>query len=248
MPILNPKQPGEVALYVLDLALALKPTSDTIESHTLAVTSGTITIGDHWADDHAVYVNVAGGANSETAALLATFVTSLGQTLKRSYTISISNTAVSADRSTSTKQQLLDLAFEEIGLAGYEFDATDEEKVSALRRLDALMAEWNGPGFNLPISYNFPAAIGGSSVADATGVPDFAFNTVGIALALALMPVIGKAMSSETRLRLTQGMNAVRAAYAQIPNRSLPPSAARGAGAKPFSTWTPYNGAGNGAS
>lgn len=247
MPILNPKQPSEVALYALDLALALKPTGDTVESYTLAVSAGTVTVSDDWADDHAVYATVAGGANSETAALLLTAVTTLGQTLKRSYSISISNTAVSSDRSTSTKQQILNMAFEEIALAGYEFDVTAAETSSALRRLDALMAEWNGPGVNIPISYNFPAALGGSSAADASGIPDFAFNAVGIALALAVMPVIGKTMSPETRLRMGQGMNALRAAYAQIPDRQLPASALRGAGAKPFSSWTPFNGAGNGA-
>lgn len=245
MPILNPKQPTEVALYALDLALALKPTGDTIDTFTLAVSAGTVAVASSWSDDHAVYATISGGANSETAALLLTVVTALGQTLKRSYSLSISNTAVSVDRSTSTKQQLLDLAFEEIGLAGYSFDITAAETASALRRLDALMAEWNGPGMNIPISYNFPPAIGGSSVADATGVPDFAFNAVGIALALAIMPVIGKTMSAETRLRMGQGMNALRAAYAHIPERGLPHSVIRGAGAKPFSSWSPYNGAGN---
>mgnify|MGYP000518919073 CR=1 FL=1 len=42
-----------------------------------------------------------------------------------------------------TKRQFVIAAFEEIGLASYTFDITDDELSSACRRLDAMMAEWN---------------------------------------------------------------------------------------------------------
>lgn len=246
MPILNPKQPTEVVLYELSWALAFKDSADVIQSYTLAVTAGTVTISDDWATDTAVYASIAGGVNAETATISLTVVTVLGQTLKRTYSLYVSSTAVSIDGSTSTKRQLVEVAFEEAGLAGYEFDATPEEQATVLRRLDALMLEWAGPGANLRIGYNFPQTIGGSDLDDASGVPDFAFNAVAVSLALRTYPAIGKSMSPETRVALATGMNAIRAACAVLPERSLPTNTLRGAGAKPFGTWAPYNGVGNG--
>ena len=48
-----------------------------------------------------------------------------------------------------TKRQFINAALEEIGLASYVFDIQPEELESALRRLDAMMADWNAKGIRI---------------------------------------------------------------------------------------------------
>ena len=48
-----------------------------------------------------------------------------------------------------SKRQFVAAAFEEIGLASYVFDLQTEQLQSAMRRIDAMMADWNGKGIRL---------------------------------------------------------------------------------------------------
>jgi hypothetical protein len=138
----------------------------------------------------------------------------------------------------ASKRTIVALAFEEVGLAGFEFDATPEEQSSAMRRLDILMAEWKAS--SLDLGYNFPASIGAGNLDDASSLPDSALNVVAIYLALRISPGIGKTLSVETKTAMSQGMIALRTRYAVLPERVLPSSTIRGAGAKPGSIWAPF--------
>lgn len=240
MTILAPKRPAEATRYVFDWSHQLG--DDTIQSYTLAVTSGSVTIQAQDFTPQNVWAILAGGTNGQTSALLLTVNTVAGQVLQRDLSLLVSSTAIGIFPSTTTKGQLQDMAFEEIGLAGYAFDATAEEQASGLRRLDSLMARWAGPGMHLDVGYNFPTAVGNSNRADVSGVPDMCLDAVVVELALATAPGIGKTLSLETRVRYQQSMTATRAAFAIIPERSLPFSAPRGAGNKPRSSWWPYQG------
>ena len=48
-----------------------------------------------------------------------------------------------------TKRQIIEAACEEIGLANYAFDMQPEQLQAMMRRLDAMMAEWNAKGIRL---------------------------------------------------------------------------------------------------
>ena len=48
-----------------------------------------------------------------------------------------------------SKRQIVEQAFEELGLATYVFDMTPDQFDSALKRLDAMIAEWSIKGINL---------------------------------------------------------------------------------------------------
>lgn len=240
MTILAPKRPTEAVKYTFDWSHQLG--DDSIANYLLTVTSGSVTVNSSSNSASAVVAILAGGTDGQTSALTLKIITADGQTLFRDLSLLVSSTAVSIFPSTTTKQQVCEMAFEEIGLAGYEFDATAEEQASALRRLDTLMAQWAGPGMNLDIGYASPTKIGLSNYTDISGVPDMALDAVVITLAQSIMPAIGKTMSNETRVRKQESLNAIRAAMATIPNRSLPSSTGRGAGAKPGSTWRPYVG------
>ena len=71
-----------------------------------------------------------------------------------------------------TKRQFISAAFEEIGLASYVFDLQPEQLESALRRLDAMMADWNAKGIRL--GYPLPSSPQDSSLDEETLVPDSA--------------------------------------------------------------------------
>jgi len=83
-----------------------------------------------------------------------------------------------------TKRQFIEAAFEEIGLAAYTFDITPEQMNSALRRLDAMMATWNGKGIRL--AYPLPGSPDYAGLDEITSVPDSA-NEVRIRCLAALI-------------------------------------------------------------
>jgi hypothetical protein len=68
-----------------------------------------------------------------------------------------------------TKRQYVIAAFEEIGLASYVFDLTNNELLSACKRLDAMMAQWNAKGIRL--SYPLPSNPDSTSLDADTEVP-----------------------------------------------------------------------------
>lgn len=140
--------------------------------------------------------------------------------------------------STATKADLLDLVFEECGRAGYEFDRSPGEDVSALRRIEALLAEWQAQGLNL--GYNFPATFGKSSAAEATGIPDAAMSTVAAWGAFRIAPGMGKTISAETRKAMNDGLAFLRAETATIPEMLFPRTTGRGIGSSPWAPWRPF--------
>jgi hypothetical protein len=48
-----------------------------------------------------------------------------------------------------TKRDVIGQAFSEIGLASYTFDLLPEQYEGALRRLDAMIAQWENKGIRL---------------------------------------------------------------------------------------------------
>ena len=97
-----------------------------------------------------------------------------------------------------TKRQFVEAALTEIGLASYVFDIQPEQLEYARRRLDAMMADWNGKGIRL--SYPIPASPEQGSLAEETNVPDSANEAVNLNLAVRLAPSYGKQIMPDTRL------------------------------------------------
>lgn len=97
-----------------------------------------------------------------------------------------------------TKRQFVEAALTEIGLASYVFDIQPEQLEYARRRLDAMMADWNGKGLRL--SYPIPSSPELGSLAEETNVPDSANEAVILNLAVRLAPSYGKQIMPDTRL------------------------------------------------
>ena len=99
-----------------------------------------------------------------------------------------------------TKRQYVVAAFEEIGLASYVFDLTDDELVSAGRRLDSMMASWNAKGVRL--AYPLPSSpITLATALDVdTEVPDAANEAIILNLGIRIAPGYGKQVSPDTKI------------------------------------------------
>lgn len=131
------------------------------------------------------------------------------------------------------KRDIIELAFDDCGLAGYEFDRTPEEQTMALRKLNALMMEhpWAQLGYSQP-------AYGVGVVEEPSGLPDNAINTVAMYLALRIVPGMGGTLSPEQRAAMSRSLLNLQSEYASIPTMGLPRNTAVGAGNRSRSPFT----------
>lgn len=104
---------------------------------------------------------------------------------------------------TYTKLDVIKQAYSEIGLGSYVFDADAEELQYALRRLDGMMAQWNGKGIRL--GYPLPSGFTRSSLSDEVNVTDMALEAMYCGLAVRLSPALGKMPSPDTKVAARQG-------------------------------------------
>jgi hypothetical protein len=136
-----------------------------------------------------------------------------------------------------TKRDIVEQAFEEIGLASYVFDLQPQQLDSALRRLDAMMATWNAKGIRL--GYPLPSSPADSDLDQDTGVPDNAIEAMVLNLAVRVAPGFGKTVSPDTKGNAKRAYNEIVANSAmpiemQLGNQTIP----AGAGNK---GWRYYN-------
>ncbi len=137
-----------------------------------------------------------------------------------------------------TKQDFVEQAFTEIGLAPYFFDLSPEQLNTALTRLDNMMASWNGMGIRL--SYPLPSSPLESSLDDETNVPDSAYQAIISNLAVSIAPIFGKVVSIETKKVARDGYKTLLSIAAMPEQMSYPDTLPLGAGNKPFSIDYPF--------
>jgi len=134
-----------------------------------------------------------------------------------------------------SKQQFVTAAFEEIGMAAYVFDLAPQDLQSALRRLDAMMAEWNAKGIRL--AYPIPGSPQDASLTEPSEVPDSANEAIITNLAMRLSPSFGKIPSPMTLAVAKTGYNTLLSRAAMPAQQQLPRNMPVGAGWK---TWRSY--------
>lgn len=108
-----------------------------------------------------------------------------------------------------TKRELVEGAMAELGLASYSFDLMPEQLELALRRLDSMLAEWNGRGLRL--SYPIPDGTSDSDAASDSVVPDHAWEAIVTNLAVRIGPSYGKQVSPQTLTTARHSLNTVMA-------------------------------------
>lgn len=136
------------------------------------------------------------------------------------------------------KRDIIELAFDDCGMAGYEFDRTPEEQSMALRKLNAMMMEhpWAQLGYDYP-TYGVGQAEGGS------GIPDFTINTVAMYLALRIAPGLGVTLSPEYKAAMARSLMNMQSEIARVPYVGLSRNTVRGSGNRlGLSSVYPYTG------
>lgn len=136
-----------------------------------------------------------------------------------------------------TRQDFIDGALEEIGIATFAFDLASEQIQSCGRRLDRMMAEWNAKGVRL--GYPLPASPNDSTLNEETNVPDSAWQAITTNLALRIAPMFGKSPLPETKVAARQSWTTLLALFTRPPQmqvRQLP----AGAGNKPWRWGNPF--------
>lgn len=226
MHYLTQKKPGDTRLYTVDLSKTLG--DDVISLATLTVDTGTVTASQIAWSDQSVSFLLAGGADGVEQLLTLTINTNALQILTESLSLTITDGVQLPYRSTTTKRAIVEMAFEDLGISGYEFNATPEEQFSMLRRLDGLAAEMLGQGTD--IGYNAPQTFGEGDLDDASNVPDTIAKALGTLLAVDFAQGLGKAITPDLRIRANVAKNTVYSTVNTIPERQLPLNTVRGQG------------------
>lgn len=131
-----------------------------------------------------------------------------------------------------SKLQFVQAAFEEIGLAAYVFDLQPQQIESALRRLDAMMADWNGKGIRL--AYPIPSSPENSNINAETGVPDSANEAIITNLAIRLAPSYGKQVMPQTQTVARNAYQTLLSRATTPAEQQMPGTMPAGAGNKPW--------------
>jgi len=131
-----------------------------------------------------------------------------------------------------TKQQLVEQAFEEIGMASYVFDLQVEQLQSAMYKLDAMMAEWHA--FGVRLGYPISSSQSDASLSTDTSVKNSALQAIRTNLAILLAPSYGKTVSVETKIAAKNSYNTLLRIAARPIEMQFPSTTPLGAGAKSY--------------
>lgn len=114
-----------------------------------------------------------------------------------------------------------------------EFDIGPENLESGLRRLDIMMADWNGSGVRIGYAN---ADISDSSLDQDSNVPDWCVRAILVNLALQIAPMFGKQMTREVKVTANEAYETVlaRTGNEDPLTMDMPQSLPRGAGHKTY--------------
>lgn len=133
-----------------------------------------------------------------------------------------------------TKGQLVTAAFDELGLAGYEFDVQPDEVMSALRRMDSMMAMWDSKGIR--IGYQLTVDPQDTDPDQDSGLSDTAVEAVFLNVAIRIASSYGKTPMQATKVIARESYEALLSAVtAEPPRMNYPRDTPAGAGNRQWS-------------
>lgn len=137
-----------------------------------------------------------------------------------------------------TKRQLIEQAFEEVGLASYVYDLTADQLSSALRKLDTMMSTWDGKG----IKVGFPVTSNpdDSSLDTVTNVPHTASAAIYLNLGIRIAPSFGKSVSQDTKRDAKGALSVLQTAAAMPQEMQFPGTVPAGAGNRSWQNNRPF--------
>lgn len=130
-----------------------------------------------------------------------------------------------------TKREIIEKAFEEIGMAAYVFDLQPEKVESARRTMDAMAAMWSSK--RIQLGYPLPSEADSSDLDQDCNIPDYAYETFYLNLAKRLASTVGKTLAAEIVTLAREGYeNLLRIAVSNPPQMKYACSLPSGAGNK----------------
>lgn len=131
-----------------------------------------------------------------------------------------------------SKRQIVEQAFNEIGLAGYLFDLSADQMQTAVRQLDAMMATWDAKGIKL----GYPIALDPQNIDidQDSFIPTAAYEAVYLNLGCRIGAGFGKQIPTETKINAKMAFDAIVAIAAFPREQQLPGTMPAGAGTKPW--------------
>lgn len=128
-----------------------------------------------------------------------------------------------------SKQNLIDKAYEQIGLASYVFDISPEMYQSALMSLDSMIATWSIQGVR-PGPYPLPTKPENSNLADDSNLPDWANQAVFMKLGILLASERNKPLTPQLLSNADIAYNAMLTQLSKDNVMQFPPGTLAGAG------------------
>jgi hypothetical protein len=132
----------------------------------------------------------------------------------------------------TTKRELIDLAFETLGIASFAYDIQPEQMESARRKLNSMMAQWNARGIRL--GFPIPAAIDGDDLDQETNLPDAALEATYLNLAKRIAPGFGKQLTPETKAMAREAFDAMMVRAVAPIEMQMPAGVPLGAGVRTY--------------
>lgn len=130
-----------------------------------------------------------------------------------------------------TKRQFALQAFEEIGYADYVYGLQPEQLVTAVQKMDAMVAAWQQIGLNF--AYPMPWSPQNTNIDQDTGVPMAANEAIYFNLGIRIAPSVGKVLSNEFKATAQGALGALfNWAGRPIPQMVMPGRMPIGAGNK----------------
>lgn len=133
-----------------------------------------------------------------------------------------------------SKRQFVEAAFDEIGLASYVFDLQPPQLEACLRRLDSMIADWNGKGIRL--GYPIPGSPQYSDMDEPSCVPDSAYEAIITNLAIRIAPSYGKNVSPATLSSAKNSYNTLLSRSSLSHPQQFTSNMPLGSGNKPWRT------------
>ena len=137
-----------------------------------------------------------------------------------------------------TKRQIVEMAFNELALAGYVYTLRPEELQMALQMLDTMMAEDSAQ--DVDVGYAFGTSPDDSDLDQDSGLPLIAVSSAYLRLAVRLAASKGKQLMPSTVAAARSAYDSLLSfvARGQVQQQKLPGTLPRGAGNKP---WRGFN-------
>lgn len=138
-----------------------------------------------------------------------------------------------------TKRDFILGAYEEIGLASYDYDLTPGQLQQAKVKMDQMVQNWYARGIR--INYPFSTTPDLSDIDEETEVPSVAWQPITLNLALRIAPGFGRPVMPELKADARFALNTLFAfVTTDIPQMRWPNTLPIGAGNKPWVYDNPF--------